>query len=421
MSRQIEALQAPIQELNAKLQDGNSLNGEFTVLMEENEAMSRQISSQQQNIHKLKETVKELKVFEQKCNELKAEKEAMRQQIDALRPNIQELNAKLQSEHSLCIQECVETSKREDGDNLIHSKQQQHESKAETLKPTVQYLDIMRLTEKKQKEKLKRENASLRQTMKVQEEVMLKVMDAYEATIKLKKRLSEADVQELATKLRTLTENYNAVKAEMEAICQKYDALLRESQEHRGNLREVKSLRVQEQLKASEMEQESLIHKELVQKLREEWDKVFHLKQKLHDGETELLNSRLDAAKAKCESIALQKELLCQQNAALLQQILELSRKLRVEKSSFMQHKLLSAQSEDELHDQVDVLRVLLQLRTRENEALQSKTQSLKLETKRPDKFNAEMLVKQEKQRQVHKTPPIFYTENNSYIKIDSM
>lgn len=156
-------------------------------------------------------------------------------------------------------------------------------------------------------------------------------------------------------------------------------------------------------------------------KLREEWDKAFHLKQKLHDGETELLNSRLDAAKAKCESIALQKELLCQQNAALLQQILELSRKLRVEKSSFIQHKLLSAQSEDELHDQVDALQVLLQLRIRENEALQSKTQSLKLKMKRPDKFNAETLVKQEKQRQVHKTPPIFYTESNGYIKIDSI
>ncbi|KAA8590698.1 hypothetical protein FQN60_014632 [Etheostoma spectabile] len=410
MSRQ---KQAPIQEVKAKLQDGNSLNGEFDVLMEENRALRRQISSQQQNIHKLKETVKEFKVFEQKCNELKAEKETMRQPIESLRPNSQELNAKLQSEQSLCVQECVETSKREEGDALIHSKQQQHESKAETLKPTVQYLDIMHSTEKKQKEKLKRENAALCQTMKVQEEIVTKVMDTYEETIKLKKKISEVDVEELATELRTLTENYNAVKAEMEAVCQKYDALLRENQEHRGNLGEVKSLVVPEQLKASKVEQKSLIHKEMVQKLREELDKAFHLKQKLHDGETELLNSRLNAAKAKCESIALQKELLCQQNASLLQQILDLSRKLR--------HKLLSAQSEDELHDQVDALQVLLQLRTRENEALQSKTQSLELKMKRPNKFKAEMLVKQEKQRQVHKTPPIFYTENNGYIKIDSI
>lgn len=63
-----------------------------------------------------------------------------------------------------------------------------------------------------------------------------------------KKTLHEATVQEFITELKTLTENYNTVKMETEAMRQKYDTLQQENQELRENLREQKPLRVQEQL-----------------------------------------------------------------------------------------------------------------------------------------------------------------------------
>ncbi len=359
--------------------------------------------------------------------------EATRQSYDVLQRENQELREthlkKLKEEEALRVQEQV---KREECDKLIHSKQQQHESEAEILKCKVQHLENICSTEKKQKDALKLENDALRQEMKKQEELMLKVMDGFEETNELKKSLHEVAVQEYATELKTLTENCNAVKDEMEAMRQSHDALQRENQELRENLGQEKSLLVQEQMKTSEMEQKRLLHKELVQKLRGELDKMIHLKQRLHDGETELLNCQPDTTEEKCETVMVQKEVMSQENAALLCQILELSRKLRVEKSLFIQQQLLTAQSEEELCDQVDVLQVLLQLKTRENEDLQSEIQSLKLKMKPPNSQPQEgwtfpyicgwlsELVKQEKQRQDHKTPPIFYLENNGYTKIDS-
>lgn len=247
---------------------------------------------------------------------------------------------------------------------------------------------------------------------------------------------------EFATKLKSMTERYSAVKVKMEAMRQKYDILQRGNQELRDNFMKEKSLRMQEQLKASEMEQKILLHKDLVQKLKEELGKMIHLKQKLHDGEMELLNCQLGATEEKCETVMVQKEVVSQENAALLCQMLELSRKLHVEKSSFIQHQLLTAQNEDQLRDQVDELQLLLQLNTRDNEALQSEIQFLKLKMDPPNKFSVgklyrrshyqgertspclcgwlTQLVIHEQQKQAHKTPTIFYLENNRYMKIDS-
>ncbi|KAK5867947.1 hypothetical protein PBY51_012399 [Eleginops maclovinus] len=123
------------------------------------------------------------------------------------------------------------------------------------------------------------------------------------------------------------------------------------------------------QTRASEREGKVLVDKDLVPKLENEFERMLQLKQEIHDRETHLLDLRLQVSMEKCETAMIQKVVMCRAKEALLRQVRELCK------------------GEEELQD-------LLQVKIRENEALQSEIQSLKREKNVTTSINAEQFNK---------------------------
>ncbi|KAK1888113.1 Laminin subunit beta-4 [Dissostichus eleginoides] len=245
------------------------------------------------------------------------------------------------------------------------------ESEAESL--LLQEFQRKCAAEKEQKESLIRETAVLHQKIQEHEEVSLELMDSYEQNMKLQKRVHEAAVQNVGKELKTTSEKYDAVRAEMEATRHKYETI-----------REGKYLPELDQLRASAMEGKILIDKELIPSLKNELDRTLDLRQQIHDLETHSLDLRLQVSVEKCETVMVQKEVVCREKAALLRQVIKLR------------------QGEEELRDEVDTLQVLLKVKTRENQALQSEIKSLKHKKKLACTINVEQLEENQEDPSPH-------------------